>query len=71
VVQLVLFFCMLDGSQCIERRPAYDEPLTLMGCMVGRQRAGAQFLQNHRELTGRYRLSSWRCEVGRPAEKAA
>jgi hypothetical protein len=70
MVELVLVFCLLDGSRRVERRPVFDQPLTLMGCMVGGQRAGAQFLDNHAELTGRYRLSSWRCEMGRPPERA-
>lgn len=70
MVQLVLLFCLLDGSHCVERRPVFDEPLTLIGCMVGGQRAGAQFLENHADLAGRYRLSSWRCELGRRPERA-
>lgn len=70
MVQLVLLFCLLDGTRCVERRPIFVEPLTLMGCMVGGQRAAAQFLETHADLTGRYRLSSWRCEMGRPPERS-
>ncbi len=61
MVTLVLVFCLGSGqAQCVERQPVYEEPLGLMACMVGGQRAGSEFLESHPG----WRLASWRCEAG-------
>jgi hypothetical protein len=58
---LILLFCLgSETGQCVERTPAYEEPLTLMACVVGGQFAGADFLQSHPG----WRLAGWRCETG-------
>ena len=58
---LVLLFCLgSDNGQCIERRPVYDEPLSLLACVVGGQSSAMEFLQTHPG----WRLARWRCEAG-------
>ena len=64
---LVLLFCLASNhTQCIERRPVYEEPMSMMACMVGGQRAAAEFLQLHPG----WELVKWRCEAGPRKEGA-
>ena len=68
MVHLVLVFCLVsDGDVCLERRPVSEALSSLPGCVVTAQPTAAQFLREH----SAYRLASWRCEVGRPPERAA
>ncbi|HTW28561.1 MAG TPA: hypothetical protein VME92_15655 [Acetobacteraceae bacterium] len=64
MVQLVLVLCLAGTHSCVERRPTYEEPISLMMCMIGGQRAAAAYLDSHPA----YRLQSWRCEVGVPQQ---
>lgn len=67
MIQLVLVFCLSAGSHaCIENRPLLDNVLTPIGCMVAAQPIAADFLRSHPI----YRLKSWRCEVGKPRQRA-
>ena len=68
MVQLVILLCSLSQPViCREQRPVYDPPLSLMACMVGGQRAAAEFLANHPS----WELQGWRCEVGVPKRRDA
>jgi len=58
MITLVLIFCL--GAECIEHRPVYEEPLSLMACSVGGQIAAAEYLKTHPG----WQLKRWRCEVG-------
>ena len=68
MVQLVLTFCLVahEGS-CVEQRPALDDMPGVMGCLMAAQPLAADFVRNHPN----YRFVSWRCEIGKPPEKAA
>ncbi len=68
MIELVLVYCLrADPSACVEKRPMPEYPLSVMGCMVGAQPTALEWLRGHPE----YVLASWRCEVNKPAEKAA
>ncbi len=68
VIQLVLVYCLsADRLSCIEKRPIPEFPLSVMGCMIGAQPTALDFLREHPN----YELSSWRCEINKPAEKSA
>lgn len=62
MLSLVLVYCLAsDPHQCQERRPVFAEPLTSMTCLIHGQLAGAEYVRQHPD----WRLSGWRCEVGR------
>jgi hypothetical protein len=68
MIQLVLIFCQLaNGGSCIEQRPMLDDIGGPMGCMIAAQPLAADFIRGHPA----FRLASWRCEIGKPPEKAA
>jgi len=68
VVQLVLIYCLMsDNKSCVEKRPMSEFPLSAMGCMVSAQPVASEFLRDHPNYT----LTSFRCEINKPAEKAA
>jgi len=68
VIQLVLVYCLsADRLSCIEKRPIPEFPLSVMGCMIGAQPTALDFIREHPN----YELSSWRCEINKPAEKSA
>ena len=68
MVQLVLTFCLLlNDASCIEQRPVMEGRADIMGCLTLAQSIAAEFVRNHPG----YRLASWRCEIGRRAERSA
>ena len=68
MVQLVLVYCLVaNAAVCREQRPVIDGGMSVMGCMVGGQQAGAAWVNEH---PGWF-LSRWRCEIGRPPESHA
>ena len=67
MVQLVMTFClMVNGGSCVEQRPML-EGLSPMGCMVSAQPLAAEFVRGH----PKFALTSFRCEINKPVEKAA
>ncbi len=68
MVQLVLTFCLVaDGTSCIEHRPIIDGRTDIMSCLTLAQPLAAEFVRNHPA----HRLTSWRCEIGKRAERPA
>lgn len=68
MVELVLTFCLVaDSASCIEHRPMIDGRTDLMSCLTLAQPLAAEFVRSHL----RYRLASWRCEIGKRAERPA
>ena len=68
MVQLVMTFCLVANSaSCIEQRPMLEDVLSPMGCMAYAQPLASEFLRGHPA----FRLTSWRCEIGKPVERPA
>jgi hypothetical protein len=68
MVQLVITFCLIANSaSCIEQRPILEDVASPMGCLIAAQPIAAEFVRGHRT----FRFASWRCEIGKRAEKAA
>jgi len=67
MVQLILVYCMMSDTSCVENRPMSEFPLTPMGCMVSAEPVASTFLREH----PKYHLASWRCEIDKPVEKQA
>jgi hypothetical protein len=66
MVELVLVYCMLGhASVCKEQRPVFEDPLTLMSCMMNGQKTGAEYVRDH----PLWKLASWRCEVNKPSQQ--
>ncbi len=66
MVQLVLVYCLMaDAKSCVEKRPMSEFPLSPMACMVSAQPIASEFLKDHPD----YQLTSFRCEINKPAEK--
>lgn len=67
MVELVLTYCLLaDPAACIERRPVLQDLLTPLSCMMLAQQVGARYAAEHPA----HRLIGWRCEVGKPRQRA-
>lgn len=67
MVQLVMVFCLAtNGASCIEQRPMLEDIASPMGCMTAAQPLAAEFVRDHPG----FRLASWRCEIGKPVERA-
>ncbi len=65
MVQMVLIYCMIgQPSLCTEQRPMFEQPLSMMGCMISAQQTAATYVQEHPAWT----LSRFRCEQDRPRE---
>ncbi len=63
MIQLVVVYCMVaNANVCTEKRPVFEEPLSLMGCMTTGQQAAATYVNEH----PLWRLSTFRCEVDVP-----
>jgi hypothetical protein len=68
MIQLVLIYCLVaNPASCVEARPAFEQPLTPMSCMMNAQMVAQQYVTTHPE----WRLSSWRCEVNVPRQNPA
>jgi hypothetical protein len=64
MVQLVVVYCMIaNANVCTEKRPVFEQPLSLMSCMTSGEQTAATYLDEHPE----WRLAKFRCEVGVPA----
>jgi hypothetical protein len=46
----------------MESRPAFEQPLTPLSCMMNAQFVAEQYVTEHPE----WRLARWRCEVNVP-----
>ena len=63
MVQLVLVYCMIaNASICTEKRPVFEQPLSLMSCMTSGEQTAATYVEEHPQ----WRLAKFRCEVGVP-----
>lgn len=68
MIQLVIVYCLVaNAANCKEARPAFEQPLTPMGCMMNAQLVAQQYVTTHPE----WRLASWRCELNVPARSPA
>ena len=68
MVHLVLTFCLAANSaSCIEQRPMLDDRLDIMSCLTLAQPLAAEFIRSHPA----HRLTSWRCVIGKRAERSA
>lgn len=68
LVQLVMTFCLMANTgSCIEQRPMLEDIRSPMGCITAAQPLAAEFVRGHPA----FRLTSWRCEIGKPVEKSA
>ena len=68
MVQLVLTFCLaVNSASCIEHRPMLEERLDIMSCLTLAQPLAAEFVRSHPA----HRLATWRCEIGKRAERPA
>jgi hypothetical protein len=68
VIQLVIVYCLIaNANTCTEARPAFEQALTPMSCMMNAQLVGEQYVAAHPE----WRMASWRCELNVPRRNPA
>lgn len=60
---MMLTFCALAGSPCIEVEPA-EPPQSMTECMTGGQVAAAEWLRHHPMESVRLRFAGWKCRIG-------
>lgn len=65
MVQLVIVYCMIsNASICTEKRPMFEQPISLMGCMTTGQQTAATYVDEHPQ----WRLVKFRCEIDVPRD---
>jgi hypothetical protein len=65
MIQLVLVYCLIaNANVCSESRPSFEDPLSLMGCMLNGQQTAATYVREHPQ----WRLSAFRCELDVPRQ---
>jgi hypothetical protein len=63
MVQLVVVYCMIaNANVCTEKRPMFEQPLSLMACITSGQETAATYVKDHPQ----WRMAKFRCEVGVP-----
>lgn len=68
MIQLVIVYCLIAHSEtCVEARPAFEQPLTPMSCMMNAQFVAQQYVDQHPQ----WRLAGWRCEMNVPRRSPA
>jgi hypothetical protein len=66
MINLVLIYCLTkDLTSCVEKRPQFEDSLTVMGCMIAAQRIASEYLNENPD----YELNSFRCEIDHPKQK--
>jgi len=68
MIELVLVYCLsVEPDRCMERREVREAVGSPIECTLKAQTVAQEWVVAH----PRYRLSGWRCEVDRPAERPA
>ena len=68
MIELVLVYCLsTEPDRCVERREVREEVGSALECALKAQTTGHNYVTSH----PRFRLSGWRCEVGKPRETPA
>jgi hypothetical protein len=61
MVVMILTLCLSGNpSQCVEYTPAFEEPLTMMSCLMSAQVTANKYIEEH----PRYMLTTYSCGTG-------
>lgn len=67
MIELVLTYCLIGSTTCVERRDPLQEFVTPMACITLAQQTASTYVRAHPN----WRLAKWGCEINKPREKAA